>query len=162
MKNFKLSMMAFMVVAISSFTFTMNAQQTEIKERKQRTFDAEQMQENRLEKLKTELNLTEQQEAEVKALMDERQKEMEKHRTEREEAMKAMRDKHVEQVKAVQERQKAHDAKMKDILSPEQYEKYEQLNNKQKEAMKEKMKERRSDRMERRKPRMSKEKPVQE
>ncbi len=151
-----------MAVAISSSTFITSAQQQELTERRQRTFDAEKIKENRLEKLKTELNLTEQQEAEVKALMDERQKEMEKNKTEREAAMKAMRERHEEQVQAAQERQKAHDAKMKNILTPEQYVKYEQLNNEQRAEMKEKMKERRKDRMDGRKNKMDKANAIQE
>ncbi len=140
-----------MALAFSSGTFITSAQQQEVKERKQRSFDAEQIKETRLEKLKTELNLTEQQEAEVKALMDERQKEMEKNREQRDAAMKAVR-----------ERQQAHDSKMKNILTPEQYVKYEQLNQAQRTEMMEKMKERRKNRMDGRKNKMPKEKPAQE
>jgi Spy/CpxP family protein refolding chaperone len=151
MKNIKLLTVTLMALAISSGTFITSAQQQEAKERKQRSFDAEQIKETRLEKLKTELNLTEQQEAEVKALMDERQKEMEKNREQRDAAMKAVR-----------ERQQAHDTKMKNILTPEQYAKYEQLNQAQRAEMMEKMKERRKDRMDGRNNKMPKGKPVQD
>ncbi len=158
MKNLKL----LMVVSIMVTTFIASAQQPEMQEHNMHNLDKEQVKENRLEKLKTELDLTEEQEAEIKALMDERQKEMEKHRLERKEAMKVMREKHDEQIQAAQKRQKAHDAKMKDILSPEQYEKYEQLNKEQRAEMKGKKKDRRKSRMDGRQNRMPKEKSAQE
>lgn len=77
-----------------------------------------------LSDLKQELSLTAEQEAKVKKIMDERAAEMATERTARQQKTEAQKAERAENMKQAQEKQKQHNAKMKEILTADQYVKY--------------------------------------
>ena len=77
-----------------------------------------------LAELKQELALTPDQEAKVKKVLDERAAEMKTQRDARQQNMEAKRSERSEKMNMAQEKQKEHNAKMKEILTAEQYVKY--------------------------------------
>jgi len=94
------------------------------------------------EKMKAELNLTEDQAAKVKAIMVERREEMKENRVSKEEMMEmSAEQKKAMKVEKMQERKEMKaevDTELKEILSEEQMQKYEAMMAERKEMKKEK------------------------
>ncbi|MGC4130459.1 MAG: hypothetical protein QM564_13095 [Bergeyella sp.] len=111
-------------------TFAM-AQKTEAKK-----INHEERQEARLNQLKAELNLSDNQVAQLKALQEKRKNEMKEKR----EVSKEERAKKMEEMKA---RRTQHEAEMKAILTPEQYDKWHKNREAEMKAKKEELKSRR-------------------
>jgi Spy/CpxP family protein refolding chaperone len=76
---------------------------------------------------KTKLTLTPAQEVKVKALLDERAAEMTAQREARRKAVEAQKAERTEKMNQGNEKQQAFNAKMKEILTAEQYVKYLEL-----------------------------------
>jgi Spy/CpxP family protein refolding chaperone len=76
---------------------------------------------------KTKLALTPAQEVKVKALLDERAAEMKAQREARKQAVEAQKAERTEKMNQGNEKQQAFNAKMKEILTAEQYVKYLEL-----------------------------------
>lgn len=110
----------------------------------------EQRQEQRLNKMSKDLNLNAKQQEEIKKLMAEEGEKAEKFRANRKEAKDKQLLESAKQRKEMGEKMKvekeAHDAKMKKILSPEQYTKWENNRTIQQEKMRQKRGDRKGER----------------
>ncbi len=119
--------MVTLALGLATITF---AQQTLQKQNwEQRKIEMQQKQQEHLDKMQKDLNLSADQIKKIKVLQDKRFAEMETQRA------KKMDDRK-QKIQEMQAKKVAHDAEMKNILTPEQYQKWE----KQRE---ERMKERR-------------------
>ncbi|MCP2028847.1 biopolymer transport protein ExbB/TolQ [Flavobacterium sp. HSC-32F16] len=138
----KLFIAAMLFVGIASFA--QDTDQKPAREQKER-LTPEQRNEKQLQKLTSELSLNANQQAQVKQLLAERSAKAEKLREERKDKKdsstkltEAEREAVKNELKAEKE---ANDAKMKTILTADQYTKWHSLKEKNKDKAKEKMKE---------------------
>ncbi len=87
--------------------------------------------------LKQELALTPAQEIKVKELLEKREAEMIENREANQEMREEQQKIRQERMKIAMEKQQEHDAKMKAILTPEQYTKYEAIRTERREEFRE-------------------------
>ena len=138
----KLFIAALLFVGVASFA--QDADQKPAREQRERS-TPEQRNEKQLQKLTSELSLDANQQAQVKQLLAERSAKTEKFR----EARKEKKDSDVKPTAAEREafknelkaEKEANDAKMKSILTADQYTKWHTLQEKNKDKAKEKMRE---------------------
>lgn len=107
--------------------------QQDSKEKQNPERDPAKRQEMVVDNLSKELSLTPDQELKVKALMEERNAEIKTEREAQKQKMEAQRRERSEQMQLAKERQKKYDAKMKEILSSEQYIRYLEIKSEKKE-----------------------------
>lgn len=104
-------------------------------ERKNRDRVPGKQQEIAIEKLTKELSLTPEQAKQVQELMENRRLEMKTNREEQKQLRETQQKEKAERLERAKERQKEHNAKMKEILTTEQYIRYLELKNEQKEVI---------------------------
>ncbi|WET04295.1 hypothetical protein [Flavobacterium sp. YJ01] len=144
----KLLIAAMLLVGIASFA--QDADQKPAREHKER-MTPEQRNEKQLQKLTSELSLDANQQAQVKQLLADRSAKAEKFR----EARKDQKDSNTKPTaaekaafkKQMEDEVAANDAKMKSILKADQYTKWKTLQEEKKDKMRDKMKERREDKI---------------
>jgi len=144
----KLLIAAMLLVGIASFA--QDADQKPARDHKER-MTPEQRNEKQLQKLTSELSLDANQQAQVKQLLAERSAKAEKFR----EARKDQKDSNTKPTaaekaafkKQMEDEVAANDAKMKSILKADQYTKWKTLQEEKKDKMRDKMKERREDKI---------------
>lgn len=144
----KLLIAAMLLVGIASFA--QDADQKPAREHKER-MTPEQRNEKQLQKLTSELSLDANQQAQVKQLLAERSAKAEKFR----EARQDQKDSNTKPTaaekaafkKQMEDEVAANDAKMKSILKADQYTKWKALQEEKKDKMRDKMKERREDKI---------------
>jgi len=133
----KLFIAALLVVGLTTFA-------QDKKERPRRAdmekMTPEQRSERRLERMKTELNLDEKQQEQVKQLFAEQDKKWEANRGEMQNRREMSREK-------MEEERKMMNDKMKAILNPEQFKKWKENQEKRRQRMQERMRDRMDDGM---------------
>lgn len=131
-------------------SFAQDADQKPAREHKER-MTPEQRNEKQLQKLTSELSLDANQQAQVKQLLADRSAKAEKFK----EARKDQKDSNTKPTaaekaafkKQMEDEVAANDAKMKSILKADQYTKWKTLQEEKKDKMRDKMKERREDKI---------------
>ncbi|WJS96605.1 hypothetical protein NYQ10_09110 [Flavobacterium johnsoniae] len=144
----KLLIAVMLLVGIASFA--QDADQKPARDHKER-MTPEQRNEKQLQKLTSELSLDANQQAQVKQLLADRSAKAEKFR----EARKDQKDSNTKPTaaekaafkKQMEDEVAANDAKMKSILKADQYTKWKTLQEEKKDKMRDKMKERREDKI---------------
>lgn len=142
----KVILVAMLVIGISTF-----AQERKPREGRGEMLTPEQMAEKRVEKMKKDLNLTDKQAQQIRELSLAQAEKMKAYKEERKAKKEEMRNRRMEEAKAMKaefEKEKAaNDEQLKKILTPEQFAKHQQIQAERKEKMHEK----REQRMENRK-----------
>jgi len=144
----KLFIAAMLFVGVASFA--QDADQKPSREHKER-MTPEQRNEKQLQKMTTELSLDANQQAQVKQLLADRSAKAEKFK----EARKEKKDSNTKPTaeeraafkKQMEDEVAANDAKMKSILKADQYTKWKTLQEEKKDKMRDKMKERREEKI---------------
>lgn len=147
----KLFIAALLFVGVASFAQDTDTNPTQDHKEHRERLTPEQRNEKQLKKLTTELNLDANQQAQVKQLLAERSAKAEKFR----EARQASKNSDVKPTAAEKEAFKkemmaekdANDAKMKGILTSDQYTKWKAIQAENKEKAKEKMREYRKEKI---------------
>jgi len=144
----KLFIAALLFVGIASFAQDADMDQKPPREQRER-LTPEQRNEKQLKKLTSELTLNAKQQEQVKQLLAERSAKSEKLRDARKEQRESGTKLTAEQKEAFKKEmmteKDANDAKMKGILTTDQYTKWKTIQEENKDKVREKMKERRSD-----------------
>lgn len=144
----KLFIAALLFVGIASFAQDADMDQKPPREQRER-LTPEQRNEKQLKKLTSDLSLDTKQQEQVKQLLAERSAKSEKFRDARKEQKESGTKPTAEQKEAFKKEmmaeKDANDAKMKEILTADQYTKWKASQEDHKEKFREKMKERRND-----------------
>jgi len=144
----KLFIAALLFVGIASFAQDDDMDQAPVREQRER-LTPEQRNERQLKKITTELNLNTAQQEQVKLFIAERSAKSEKSREARKQQRESGSKLTAEQREAFKKEMiaenDANDAKMKSILTADQYTKWKSNQEQNKDRMREKMKERRND-----------------
>ena len=146
----KLFIAALLFVGIASFAQDTDTDQAPVREQRER-LTPEQRNERQLKKITTELNLNTAQQEQVKLFIAERSAKSEKLREarkqQRESGSKLTADQREALKKEMAAESDANDAKMKSILTADQYAKWKSNQEQNKDRMREKMKERSNDKI---------------
>lgn len=144
----KLFIAALLFVGIASFAQDADMDQKPVREQRER-LTPEQRNEKQLKKLTSELTLNAKQQEQVKQLLAERSAKSEKLRDarkeQRESGTKLTADQKEAFKKEMMAEKEANDAKMKGILTADQYTKWKTIQEENKDKVREKIKERRND-----------------
>ncbi len=144
----KLFIAALLFVGIASFAQDADMDQKPPREQRER-LTPEQRNEKQLKKLTSDLSLDTKQQEQIKQLLAERSAKSEKFRDARKEQKESGTKLTAEQKEAFKKEmmaeKDANDAKMKGILTADQYTKWKAIQEENKDKIREKMKERRND-----------------
>ena len=144
----KLFIAALLFVGIASFAQDADVDQKPPREQRER-LTPEQRNEKQLKKLTSDLSLDTKQQEQIKQLLAERSAKSEKFRDARKEQKESGTKLTAEQKEAFKKEmmaeKDANDAKMKGILTADQYTKWKAIQEENKDKIREKMKERRND-----------------